>query len=275
MPSRNSLDTLGPPRGARLDIDDFKHFVFTHGGRAKPVYTRGAGPAVIVCHELGGMSPTCLELADRIASKGFTVFVPVLFGSPGQKSNLRGTAQLCLSREFHVLALDRTSPVSRWLTALAEEAEARTGRRGVAAIGMCATGGVVLATLISNSVRGVVASQPALPMRWPLASKGRKSNLGLSPRHRVAVEATEKPILALRFKRDFICPRERLEAIAELSARASTREVPAMGTYKDADPKIRRLAHSVLTFDLVFQEGHPTYEAFDEVISFLKRHLKS
>jgi dienelactone hydrolase len=257
-----------------MDTSDFGHFKFTHDGKTKTVYTRGTGRAVIVCHELGGVSATCLGLADRISSQGFQVFVPVLFGSPTKGSTLRGTIGLCLSREFHTLALDRTSPVSHWLMALAREAETRTGHKGVAAIGMCATGGVVIATLLSDSVRGVVASQPSLPMKWPLATTRRKTNLGMSPEHRAAVEASGKPIMALRFKRDFICPRERLQAVADLSPQAITREVPVTGTYRDHDPAIRWFAHSVLAVEFVAKQGHPTYEAFGEVISFLNQHLQ-
>ena len=51
---------------------------------------------------------------------------------------------MCASREFASLA-DRTNPAEHWLRVLAARAHAERGGSGVGAIGMCFTGGFVLA----------------------------------------------------------------------------------------------------------------------------------
>jgi hypothetical protein len=49
--------------------------------------------------------------------------------------------------------------------------------------------------------------------------------------------------------------------------------VPEDGGYRSADPPIRPLAHSVLTFDLANRPGHPTRLALDRVLAFLRGTL--
>ena len=48
------------------------------------VFRRGSGPPVVVFHELPGLSPATFRLAHRISEAGFTVYVPLLFGRPGE-----------------------------------------------------------------------------------------------------------------------------------------------------------------------------------------------
>jgi len=48
----------------RLDGDHC--FEFEHDGITHPVYRDGSGPGVLVMHEMPGMTPKCLELADRL-----------------------------------------------------------------------------------------------------------------------------------------------------------------------------------------------------------------
>lgn len=50
-------------------------------------------------------------------------------------------------------------------------------------------------------------------------------------------------------------------------------QVPRTGSYRDYEPKIRRGAHSVLTVDLADVDDHPTREAMDAVLGFLRRQL--
>lgn len=242
---------------------DFDVFAFTHGGTARPVFTRGDGPAVIVCHEIAGLSPSSVGLARRIADEGFTVFAPALFGTPGRASAFRGLAHVCLSREFTTLKLGRTSPVSDWIRALARVAEERTGVPGVAAIGMCVTGGIVIPVLLSDSVRAAVASQPSLPAALPFCSRRRRRDLGMSDDDLRKVQATGKPVLALRFTEDKICPRERVERIDDEIAGPPAPDLPSK---KPRD-------HSVLTYPPVQDPAHPSNVAFDLVVDFLHEHL--
>jgi hypothetical protein len=83
--------------------------------------------------------------------------------------------------------------------------------------------------------------------------------------------ASGTPVLVVRFRRDPVSPRARARAICSaFSPNAEVLQVPEQGGYRDANPPIRPLAHSVLTFDLVDRTGHPTRVALDRVIAFLE-----
>ena len=86
------------------------------------MYRAGAGPAVIVIHEIPGIHPGMLSFAQRLLDGGYTVNLPSLFGRPGQPAStgavVRSILLVCVGREFAILA-DRTSPVVTWLRALA------------------------------------------------------------------------------------------------------------------------------------------------------------
>src|SRR5450759_4430136 len=62
----------------------FDHSMFTHDGRAHEVFRAGTGPAVIVIHEMPGLHPGVVEFAQRLIDAGYMVFLPALFGRPGE-----------------------------------------------------------------------------------------------------------------------------------------------------------------------------------------------
>ena len=62
-------------------------------------------------HELPGMNPPCIDLAEEIATAGFTVYLPLLFGRPGQDRGMLPMFRVCVRREFHLLAAGRRSPI--------------------------------------------------------------------------------------------------------------------------------------------------------------------
>src|SRR5690606_41757680 len=59
---------------------------------------------------------------------GFTVYMPSLFGRDGAVPDAEeGKAvfqRACVSAEFHAFAMNRSSPVTQWLRALARQAHA-------------------------------------------------------------------------------------------------------------------------------------------------------
>ena len=222
-------------------------------------------------HELPGLSPIALEFGRRIAAERYRVLMPLLFGSLGQESSIKGFIQICIAREFTLLRTNRTSKVTGWLRELARE---RNDGSGVAAIGMCATGGLVLGLLLEDAVVAGVASQPSLPYVLPWSTATTRANLGLDPGHLEELEASPKPLLALRFKHDGRCPHDRLESMAARLG-ASVIEVPAEGDYGDASPPIEPKAHSVLTYDHVDVVEHPSHQAYLDVFEFLRTHLPS
>jgi len=125
-------------------VPGFDVTTFTHGGRTHEVYRAGAGSAVVVVHEMPGLHPGVTKFGQRLVDVGYRVYLPSLFGRPGAPfggSEMRRTLrQVCVSREFHLLA-DRTPPAVTWLRALAAQAHAECGGPGVGAVGMCFTGG--------------------------------------------------------------------------------------------------------------------------------------
>ena len=139
----------------------------------------------------------------------------------------------------------------------------------MAVVGMCFTGGIALATVVQPQVRAVVSAQPALPL--PLSPRARAS-VGLSHEDLEEAKRCDKPILALRFKHDPICPRKRIETM-ERDLAAAAIPVPPERDYGDYEPKIPRLAHSVLTGNLADIDDHPTRKAMEAVIAFLRNHL--
>ncbi|MDQ4024646.1 MAG: dienelactone hydrolase family protein [Actinomycetota bacterium] len=252
-----------------MDPADFDRFPFSAGGITHTVYKKGSGPVVIVLHELPGLSPTALDLGRRLAER-FTVLMPLLFGSPGQNSGKRGFVQICLAREFTLLRTNRTSKVTGWLRALAREKN--DGHR-VAAIGMCATGGLVFGMLLEEEVVAAVASQPSMPFALKWFPEKSKRDLGLSPNDLRDVQTLDKPVIGLRFRDDAVCPRQRLESM-ERQLDAETIEIPSKGEYEDAVPPIPKRAHSVLTYHHVDVPNHPTHDAYVRVFAFLKEHLR-
>src|SRR5262245_53429734 len=103
-------------------LSDFSTFGFEHDGKTRTVYRRGAGPAVVVIHEIPGITPEVVRFARYVADAGMTAFVPHLFGVPGKEaSSLYAAGQLaraCISREFCILSENGSSPIVDWLRAL-------------------------------------------------------------------------------------------------------------------------------------------------------------
>jgi dienelactone hydrolase len=248
---------------------------FTHDGRTHDVYRAGSGPAVIVIHELPGIHPGMVEFARRLIGEGYTVWLPSLFGRPGKPltvaETVRSIAQVCVSREFTILA-DRTNRAEHWLRALAAKAHAECGGPGVGAIGMCFTGGFALAMAVEPAVLAPVASQPGLPA--PVTARQRAA-LGLDPVDLARIRERVKDglcVLGLRFSHDKGCPADRFETLRRTLGHAF--ECIEIDSSPGNPFDIRPRAHSVLTVDLVDQPGHPTRAALDRVIAFLGERLR-
>ena len=151
------------------------------GGDTRPTYRKGTGPGVVLIHELPGITPDVVAFGDEVVAAGFTVVMPVLFGTPGTTmspvSLARSLAHVCTSAEFTKLATGRTAPVADWLRSLARELHAELGGPGVGALGMCFTGGYALAMMVDDAVAAPVLAQPAAPFA---VGKRRAADLGLS-----------------------------------------------------------------------------------------------
>jgi dienelactone hydrolase len=189
-------------------------WTFADGDISHPIYSAGKGPSVIVLHELPGMMPECLDLG-LILSERFRVHLPLLFGQPGEFAMLKNIARLCVSREIHAFAANKTSPLVGWVRALCRHVKGQSGSAGVGVVGMCLTGGFALATIADDSVLASVVAQPALPLFV------HKVALGLSPEDQAAVRrraAALGPgcVLGLRYAEDKIAPRVKIDTIRDL-----------------------------------------------------------
>lgn len=256
-------------------IDGFEVAPFTHGGETRPVYRRGAGPGVVVMHEVPGITPEVARFARLVADDGFRVYLPHLFGTPGRPLSLpyalSGVLRACVVREFAVLARDASSPITDWLRALARQAHAECGGPGVGAVGMCLTGNFGLALVLDAPVIAPVLSQPSLP--FPLTTAHREA-LHCSPAELEAVRRLVDGggcVLGLRFTADPMVPGERFARLRrELGAGFDAIEI-------DSGPGnphgFGRTAHSVLTTELVDAAGHPTRAALDRVLALLREKL--
>jgi dienelactone hydrolase len=228
-------------------------------GVTHPTYRRGAGPAVVVIHEIPGITPQVVAFADEVVDAGFTVVLPELFGTLGEPMTGPNVAKvlprLCVSREFTMLATGRTSPVAVWLRSLARSLHAEVGGPGVGALGMCFTGGFALAMMVDDAVAAPVLAQPSLPFA---IGKRRAADLNLSPADLLAVRqraAAGCQVLGLRYRGD-----------------------PAVGTRFDTLD--RELGDAFLHVDLD-GKGHSTLTehrqqvAVDRVLGFFQEKLRA
>ena len=258
-----------------MPLGDYLEDSFAHGGKARLVFRRGTGPAVIVIAEVPGITPPVVAFADRVADLGCTAVLPHLFGVPGEPASGRNVARalpsICVSREFTLWATGKASPVTEWLRALGRHEHERCGGPGIGAVGMCLTGGFALAMMVDDSVLAPVLSQPSLP--FPLSMR-HKSDLGISDEDLAAVKqraAAGVGVLGLRFTCDIGSPHERFERLRQELGDAF------VGVEIDSSPGnrhgIRKRAHSVLTEDFVDEPGHPTRDAMDRVLDLFRTRL--
>lgn len=256
----------------RDTLDDFDKREVTLLGTTKRVYVSGTGPAVIVMSEIPGISPYVARFARWVRDAGLTVYMPSLFGEdgvlPGNGKAMLTLARACMSKEFRAFASNASSPVTRWLRALAAQAHGECGGKGVGAIGMCFTGNFALSMMLEKAVIAPVLSQPSLPMHNP-------AGLAIDPAELAAVnarmEAEDLTVLAYRFEGDSFCKAERFAAFSEaLGDRFVGKVLPDSAANPDAPLKT---PHSVVTLHLINEAGQPTVQARDEILAFFRARL--
>ncbi len=258
------------------EVPRFRRTHFEAHGIALPVFRGGSGPPVLVMHEVPGITPECARFARRLVDEGFSVALPSLFGTPmapmSAGSMGAAFARVCVSREIRLLAKHQASPVTEWLRALCRQLHEEHDGAPVGAIGMCLTGNFALALAVDPWLMAPVLSQPSLPVG---VSEAHRAALHASPdglatlRRRARDEGLR--VLGMRFTHDPLCPPQRFESLRRELGEAFE------GIEIDSSPGnphgIRRLAHSVVTLDLVDEEGHPTRQALQRLLAFLRQHL--
>ncbi|MEM7276163.1 MAG: hypothetical protein AAF547_24025 [Actinomycetota bacterium] len=207
------------------DLDGFERYHQPDRPDGRAVYRRGpaGGPPVIVLHELPGMVPETVTLARDLAAPatddpndtGFDVHLPLLFGQPGQEADgnlAMARSMWCIRSEIRLLAKDGPSPITRWIAGLVDRIGGEAGGRPVGVIGMCLTGGLVFGLVRQPGVGALVASQPSLPIG--LTGAHRRA-LGVPPEDLAGAAEDGNPLLAMRYRGDSLCPRDRLAHLAE------------------------------------------------------------
>ncbi len=254
-------------------IADCPSFDFAHGDIVHRVYRSGdaGGPSILFMQELPGFTPASQAFVDRLRAAGYTVYVPHLFGTLGAPERmLRNVASICIRREFYLLDRRRSAPFTEWLRALCRRMQEESGGP-VGAIGNCLTGAFVIPLMIDAACAAPVASQPGhFGKVW---KKQWKADAGLA-REDVsrAVTDAEKhdiPLLALRFRDDPMCPRERFDTLRQCFGERLT-------CIELASPQrgvLRRPAHSVLTIDYDPTPGSDTEQACRQVLEFFEMRL--
>jgi dienelactone hydrolase len=252
----------------------FEETQFTYNGKTRTVFRGGAGPGVVVIHEIPGITPLVAAFGRRVVDEGFTVAMPVLAGTPGKAMSLpyvvSSFAPVCVSKEFRAWATNNTSPVIEWLRALARDLHESAGGPGVGAVGMCFSGGFALAMSVDESLRAPVLSQPSMPL--PVGKK-RSRDLGLSDADLAKVKARDDfCMMALRFSEDRAVPDARWRRYQEeFGDRLIAVDIDSS---KGNPHGIGKMSHSVLTEHLVDEPGHPTNDALERVLQFFKDRLQ-
>ncbi|MEU9163527.1 dienelactone hydrolase family protein [Streptomyces sp. NPDC048424] len=266
------------------DLTGFTSSTFTHDGATRRVLRRGTGPAVIIMAEIPGITPKVIEFAERVAATGCTAVLPVLFGVPGREASPGAAGwptvgramasslwQVCVSREFTVLATGRSSRVVRWLRALAAAEHERCGGPGVGAVGMCLTGGFALAMATDERLVAPVLSQPSLPLA---CTASRAGAIDISPEELAVVrgrcERDGLQVLGLRFRGDRLVPGDRF---AYLRRELGDAFVAIELEDSAANPASPLPPHAVLTGHLVDEPGQPTRQALDTVLDLFRTRL--
>lgn len=241
-------------------LDGWARGEFAAADLTFPTYRRGAGPGVVVIHEIPGITPLVTRFADEVVEAGFTVIMPSLVGTPGKAPKgpyiAQSMVKICIAKEFTTFAMNRTSPIIAWLRALARNLHADVGGAGVGAVGMCFSGGFALGMMVDDLMLAPVLSQPSLPFT---IGKARGADLNLSPDDAAAVAeraAQGCQVLGLRFSGDRLVG-DRFASLHELLGDAFIAiELPST----------RKSDHSVLTE----QRDDASVE---RVIQFLKEKL--
>lgn len=261
------------------DLNDFEtRLVSDDACGQRTVYVSGSGPAVVIMPEMPGISPDVARFTRWIREAGFTVYIPSLFGVDGAYPTTEAGNEImrraCVSKEFRAFAGGGTSPIVDWLRVLARHAHTECGGPGVGAVGMCFTGNFALTMTLEPAVIAPVLSQPSLPLDDPASLEISESD---AQNVQERFERDGLVALGYRFDNDKWCTGQRFAAYeALLGSRFQGRVLPGSAANPNPPPFFRdsvQTPHSVVTAHLVDSDGHPTIQARDEIVDFLRGRL--
>src|ERR1700761_378377 len=266
-----SLDAHDP-------LEDFLPRKITLNETTKMVHVSGSGPAVIVIPEVPGISPHVARFARGVRGAGFPVYMPSLYGRDGEPIDLEvGKAifnRVCVSAEFRAFGAGGSSPVTKWLRALANLAHSECGGPGVGAIGMCFSGNFALSMMLEPSMLAPVLAQPALPLDDDAGLEIAADELEAVKQR---LDREDLTVMAYRFEGDRFCKAQRFAAYSQaLGPRFIGRVLPDSAANKDVPEffaKVIQTPHCVVTVHLIDAAGQPTVRARDEILAFFSMRL--
>jgi dienelactone hydrolase len=239
-------------------------------------------PPVLVLHEMPALSPDVLELGLRLKGAGYSVYIPLLWGSKDENASsnlvfLRYAVELTLSPRWQVEVGNADRPILNDLGLLCREyilPEHPNKHLGI--IGNCLTGIFPLALAARvPQVTAPVASQPAIPLIYC----GKTAQLtGLSVTETAALtqrmhDDRTFQLLGFRFQKDRVSPPDRFATLrSEFADRFLDATIPSK-IYHDRDG-LPLHAHPVLT--RCYTDRAPcTVHAWHECLAFLAAKLRA
>ena len=221
------------------------------------VYVKGEGQPILILQELPGIGKKTFELADRLISAGFKVYLPHLLGKLGKANKLTTLTNavriLCVRHTFQMFRYDAQSDMAEWMRAICAEISDREGGARLGVIGMCLTGSFAIPLMAEDAVYGAVASQPALPARYIKKLHMSQDDVDAAN----AAMAEKGPALVMRYKSDHLSKKEHIDALK--AAFGDNLETEAYDNENDEPGRM----HSLLTL-------HFSSKAYERVEHYFK-----
>lgn len=230
-------------------------------------------PPILLLHEYPYLSPQTMGLAQRLADRGFAVYVPTLFGRPLVRQLVANSWYLFTNPEWKVgFQQNETSPIVKPMRNLVSAISARHGGQNVGVIGMCLTGSTALVLGADEHVSRIVVAQPATPLLAWTASARRA--LGITPddwsNTRDKARAGKLSVFGMRFENDTTSTPERF---ARLTADLGDAFQGVIIPHDDyAKWGIDEHAHPVLTYCIPNEyrkRENPIIDAYERMVQFL------
>lgn len=215
-----------------------------------PVFCLGTDrskPPVILLHELPGLSSKTLRYAETL-SADFSVYVPLLYGSPNQSSALKGAVAFHTNGEWAAQPdLEGSSRVVKWLQHVTTQIQHHHPGQTIGVIGNCLTGAIPLTLLSNHAVTAVVLAQPTLPLPFLYYTHEDKYSLGISEHElKEAMARKDVRIYFVRFETDCVSrPEKKIMLASHFGGRLIDGEI-LRGDYVDSQICQDRKVHSTL-----------------------------
>jgi dienelactone hydrolase len=236
---------------------------------------------VLLLHEITGVSPACLDFAERLANAGpFVVYIPQLFGGinePGSWPTIRNFINVSFNCRWRTVVSGSTSPAFRDIPPLVQRIASAHSNRKLGVIGMCLTGSWPLALMTDSAVQIAVICQPAVP--FVPCTANRRRDLALCEADlRPGVERIRQEhltLLGVRFSNDSKSTAERLWNVRDLLG-SRGRFVDATIAPQEYSTNMPANAHSVFTAHFADECGRPfpaTQRRFDQLVDEFRAAL--